>query len=140
MIYESRSYTLKVGSLGEFLQRFEEGYEHRKKYSALAAFWYTDIGPLNQVIHVWPYADAAERDRVRADSIKDPNWPPKVHEFIVSQESESGIPSAYAPEIKPGNVGPNFRITSHQAEPGGGRGRGGGPGCGGARGGVRRPR
>ncbi len=119
MIYEFRTYTLTVGSLREVLKRFEDVYEHRKKYSELAAFWYTDIGPLNQIIHAWPYADMAERNRVRAESVKDPNWPPKVHEFIVAQESEIVIPSAFAPEIKPGNAGPIFEMRYYQAKPGG---------------------
>jgi arginine utilization protein RocB len=77
MIYEIRTYVLAVGALSEVEKRFGEAYEHRKKYSELAAFWHTDIGPLNEIIHVWPYRDLAERARVRAEASKDPNWPPK---------------------------------------------------------------
>jgi len=36
------------GSLAEVEKRFGDAYEHRKKYSPLAAFWHTDIGPLNR--------------------------------------------------------------------------------------------
>ncbi len=38
MIYEFRTYGLKPGSLPEVMKRFGEAYEHRKKYSQLAAF------------------------------------------------------------------------------------------------------
>src|SRR2546428_10204933 len=77
MIYEIRTYQIKPGSLGEVEKRFGAAYESRKKYSPLAAFLHTEIGPLNEIIHIWPYQDAADRARVRAESSKDPNWPPK---------------------------------------------------------------
>ena len=50
--------------------------EKRQTYSKLAAFWYTEIGPLNQVIHVWPYENALERSKIRAEVVKDKVWPP----------------------------------------------------------------
>ena len=68
MIYEFRTYTLKPGSLAEVEKRFGEGYEHRKKFSPLAAFWHTEIGPLNEIIHVWGYKDQAERNKIRAEA------------------------------------------------------------------------
>jgi hypothetical protein len=52
MIYEIRTYQLKVGSLAEVQKRFGAAYEHRQKYSPLAAFWHTEIGPLNEIVHV----------------------------------------------------------------------------------------
>ena len=55
MIYEVRTYTLKPGSVATFEENFSKALPHRLKYSPLAAFWHTEIGPLNQVIHVWPY-------------------------------------------------------------------------------------
>jgi hypothetical protein len=64
MIYEVRTYQIQPGSLQEVLSRFGEAYEHRKRHSELAAFWYSEIGPLNQIVHVWPYENAAERDRI----------------------------------------------------------------------------
>ena len=76
MIYEFRTYTLRPGTLPEFLQRFGDALPKRKQLSKLAAFWYTDIGPLNEVIHVWPYEDAAERSIIRADAVKRGIWPP----------------------------------------------------------------
>jgi NIPSNAP len=61
MIYEIDTYQLKVGSLTEVEKRYGEAYEQRKKYSPLAAFWRTEVGPLNEIIAVWRYADLAER-------------------------------------------------------------------------------
>src|SRR6266550_670972 len=59
MIVEMRTYTLNPGTTPEFEKRFAEALPNRTKLSPLAAFWHTEVGPLNQVIHVWPYEDMA---------------------------------------------------------------------------------
>ena len=63
MIYEVRTYDLQPRSLPEVIKRFGAGYEERKTLSELAGFFYSEIGPLNQIVHIWPYEDLAERDR-----------------------------------------------------------------------------
>ena len=77
MIYEFRTYTLKPRTLPEFLKRFGEALPPRLALSKLAAFWYTEIGPLNQVLHVWSYENVLERSRIRAEAVKMGIWPPK---------------------------------------------------------------
>lgn len=118
MIYEMRTYDIKPRSLAEVEKRFGESYEKRKKYSELAAFWHTEIGPLNQIIHVWPYRDLEERGRIRAAAVKDGAWPPDAGEFIVSMRSEIMIPFAISPELKPGKMGPYFEMRTYTYAPG----------------------
>ncbi len=113
MIYEMRTYDLKPHSLPEVEKRFGEAYEKRKKYSELAAFWHTEIGPLNQIIHVWPYKDLEERARIRAAAVKDGAWPPKTSEFMMSQRSDIMIPFSFSPELKPGKMGPYFEMRTY---------------------------
>ncbi len=113
MIYEVRTYDLKPRSLPEVEKRFGEAYEYRKKYSPLAAFWHTEIGPLNQIIHVWPYKDMQERTHVREAAAKDPNWPPKIREFIKFQRTDIMIPFDISPEIKPDKLGPIFEMRTY---------------------------
>ena len=36
-------------------------------YGKLEGYWSTDIGPLNQVMHLWSYTDLNERARLRAE-------------------------------------------------------------------------
>ena len=43
----------------------------REKHSKLGAFWHTEFGPLNQVIHVYPYEDLSQRTSVRAAMAQD---------------------------------------------------------------------
>ena len=96
MIYEVRTYTLKPGSVPEFEKNFAAALPHREKYSKLGAFWHTEIGPLNQVIHVWPYESVEERNSIRAEAGKDPNWPPPNDpEMYVNMNSEIFIPAPF---------------------------------------------
>ncbi len=118
MIYEMRTYDLKPRSSPEFIKRFGAAYEKRKKLSQLAAFWTTEIGPLNQVIHVWPYQDLAERDRIRAAAIATGDWPPNGNEFIVSMRSEIMLPWPNSPALPIGNVGPYFEMRTYSIAPG----------------------
>ncbi len=113
MIYEIRTYTLRPGTLPEVIKRFGDNYEHRRKHSELAAFWFTEIGPLNQIIHVWPYENAEERVKVRAATLKDPNWPPPIGEFLVDMNSEIFTPFPDAPQFEPGNHGPIYEMRSY---------------------------
>jgi hypothetical protein len=113
MIYEFRTYDLKHGATAEVEKRFAESYEHRKKFSELAAFWHTEIGPLNQIIHVWPYKDLEERSRIRAAAVKENVWPPAIGEFIVNMRSEIMIPAPFSPLITPGKMGPYFEIRTY---------------------------
>ena len=118
MIYEVRTYRLTPGSLNEVIKRFGEAYEHRKKYSELAAFFYTEIGPLNQIIHIWPYESLAERTRIRAEAAAEANWPPKMAEFQLDMLSEIFVPFPFTPELAPGKVGPIFEWRSYNVTPG----------------------
>jgi hypothetical protein len=118
MIYEVRTYDIKPGSLAEVEKRFGEAYEKRKQHSPLAAFWHTEIGPLNQIIHVWPYKDGAERDTIRAAAVKDGAWPPKIGEFVLNMRSEIMVPFPCCPAMKPGKLGPYFEIRTYTYAPG----------------------
>jgi len=95
MIYEVRTYTLEPGTVAQFEAGFAEALPHREKYSPLAAFWHTDIGPLNQVIHVWPYENLGERESIRAAAAQDPHWPPADLSMIQTMESEIWNPASF---------------------------------------------
>ena len=95
MIYEVRTYDLKPGGVPIFEEAFEKALPHREKYSKLAAFFHTEIGPLNQVIHIWPYESLDQRNEVRAEAGKDPNWPPDSQGTILHMESEIFYPAPF---------------------------------------------
>lgn len=118
MIYEVRTYDLQPRALPEVEKRFGEALPVRLKHSPLAAFFHTEIGPLNQIIHIWPYADLAERGKVREAAAKESSWPPNTREFLVNMTSEIFIPFPFSPEIKEGKLGPVFEWRSYIVKPG----------------------
>lgn len=117
MIYEFRSYTLRPGTLQEFLKRFGDALPMRERLSKLAAFWYTEIGPLNEVIHVWPYEDAAERSKIRAEAVKGGKWPPATGEFIRTMKAEIFEIMPCSPAFDPFKRGRIFEMTTHALKP-----------------------
>jgi hypothetical protein len=119
MIYEIRTYTLKPGTTPEFEKRFEASLAGRLKYSELAAFWHTEVGPLNQVIHVWPYEDLQQRTDIRAKASQEPNWPPQSSELILNMQSEIFIPAPFSPKLGGGQkLGNIYEMRIYQYQPG----------------------
>ena len=77
MIYDIRTYDLTTGSVAEFESRFAASLPGREAFSRLAGFWHTEIGPLNQVIHIWPYEDLNQREEIRKQATSN-TWPPNT--------------------------------------------------------------
>ena len=117
MIYEIRTYRIVPGTLAQVEQRFGEAYEYRKKYSQLTAFLHTEVGPLNEIVHIWGYEDLAERARIRAEAAKDSNWPPKIAEFVTAQRAEIVNALPFVPKVS-GKVGPVFELRYYTLRPG----------------------
>jgi hypothetical protein len=118
MIYEFRTYTLHPRTLPDFLKKFGDALPGREKYSKLAAFWFTEIGPLNQVIHVWGYDDLNARNEARAAAVAAGSWPPPTGDLIVDMKSEIMMPAAFSPELAPAEIGPYFEMRSYIIKPG----------------------
>ena len=120
MIYEVRTYRLKPRGVPEFVNTFGKAYEKRQSLSKIAAFFVTEIGPLNEVIHIWPYKDGVERDNKRKKSVSDKkySWPPKVAHLQENMQSELFVPSPITPTFAKGNKGPIFEWREYQVIPG----------------------
>ena len=110
MIYEFRTYDLKPRSVPEFEKRTAAKWqEGRGDYSDLFGFWQTEAGPLNQVVHVWPYEDLNQRSDVRAKVVEKGVWPPDNSEFMLNMHSEI-FPSRSIHGVSwRGQVGPGVR-------------------------------
>lgn len=102
MIVEQRTYTLKPMTLGAYLKRYqEEGLAIQQPIlGTLVGYFSTEIGPLNQVVHLWAYDDLADRDRRRAQLKSDPRWVKylaAMGDCLVAQESKILIPAPFSP-------------------------------------------
>ena len=76
MIYELRIYTIKQGALADVVKAASTVSRdiRQDNYGKLEGYWQTEIGPLNQVMHLWSYPDLNERTRLRAELNKNPRW------------------------------------------------------------------
>jgi hypothetical protein len=113
MIIEMRTYTLQPGTLAEVEKRFGEALPIREKHSKLAAFWHTEVGPLNQIIHVWAYDSFEHRLDARSAAMKEEGWPPPIREFVVGMQNEIFLPAPFSPPLTPRAVGPLFEIRQY---------------------------
>lgn len=118
MIIEMRTYLLKPGSTAAFEERFTAGLAARLKFSPLGAFWRSEVGTLNQVIHVWPYKDFADRERIGTEARKTGQWPPKTQEFILTQESKILQPASFSPPLEEKKLGNIYEIRTYTYLPG----------------------
>ncbi len=119
MIYEFRTYDLKPRSVPEFEKRAAEKMEEgRQDYSQLFGFWYTEAGPLNQVVHVWPYEDLNQRRDVRAQVVEEGVWPPNTSEFVINMQSEIFLPAPFMENRGAAKLGPIYEMRIYTYSPG----------------------
>ena len=106
-IVECRTYGFRPGTVQAFLKRYQEkGYPvQRRILGEPVGYYYTEIGPLNQVVHMWAYASLAERTEKRQRLFADPAWRAYLQESaredgLVSQETKilRRAPFSEAPE------------------------------------------
>jgi hypothetical protein len=76
MIYELRTYTVKPGALGDMVKAASTVSRDIRKddYGKLEGYWMTEIGPLNQVMHLWSYGSFDERAKLRGELANNPRW------------------------------------------------------------------
>ena len=74
MIFDHRTYELQPGRLRDFLALYEkEGLPVQKKHLGnLVRFFTTEIGIVNEIVHIWGCEDLADRTRRRAAMTSDP--------------------------------------------------------------------
>ncbi len=102
MIVDEHIYTFHPGKLEEFLRMYEqEGLEIQTKILGnLIGYFTTDIGPMNQIVHLWGFADYADREKRRVELLSNPVWKaylPKVRALMVNQETKMLRPTKFSP-------------------------------------------
>jgi hypothetical protein len=100
MIVEMRTYTLQPGAAATYIKNYqEEGLAiQRPILGHLVGYYSTEIGPLNQVIHMWGYETFEDRLVRRQKLFADKGWlayVEKVRALIVSQETKILIPAPF---------------------------------------------
>ena len=102
MIVEQRTYTLHPGQHLKYLDTYEkEGLEiQRPILGNLVGYFFTDIGLLNQIVHMWGYESLDDRAIRRKKLFEDSGWRAYIQmvvPMIASQESKMMIPAPFSP-------------------------------------------
>jgi len=122
MIHELRTYTLIPGTLVRYIAVFEDAWKRIRgdRYGKLEGYWSTESGTLNQVVHLWSFTDLAERQRLRAELMKNEAWTgeylPKSREMLLSQENK--ILSPVLPLAPPHESGNIYELRTYRTLPG----------------------
>jgi hypothetical protein len=86
MIFELRVYTMRPGTVNQALEasgtvarEIREG----DKYGKLEGHWASEIGTLNQYVHLWSYEDLPTMLRLRKELSEKPEWKKKYVPLIL---------------------------------------------------------
>ena len=122
MIYELRTYTLKTGTAPEAAKNAGTvGRDIRgDNFGKLEGYWITEVGPLNQVMHLWSYPDLNERARLRAGLMANKRWTseyvPLIRDKLVRQDIRL-LNGVIAP-TKPAKDGNIYEFRNYRIKPG----------------------
>jgi len=122
MIYELRTYTVKPGSApivaknAGTISRNIRGDD----YGKLEGYWLTEVGALNQVMHLWSYKDLNERAEKRKALSANPSWNndylPKIREHLVRQDIR--LLNCYRTPIAPSSENNLYELRNYRLRPG----------------------
>ena len=102
MIVDERTYTLVPSKKSLFLKEYEErGLAIQQRHlKRLVGYFETEIGTVNQIVHIWAYDDLADRATKRAGLAQDPEWQAFVQDTISCIEQMQNrilVPTAFSP-------------------------------------------
>jgi hypothetical protein len=100
MIYELRIYTILPGKVPEFLEILKEGLSVREKHAKLGGLFFSEIGKLNQVLHLCSFDSLEDRSKTREALINDAQWQKvlaNLNRLIVEAENKILIPADFSP-------------------------------------------
>jgi len=78
-VYELRSYQLKPGKLLEWEHTWRQGIEARRKFVKPCGAWFSQVGRLHLVHHLWQYPDLHTRKETREEAWQVDGWSDTVH-------------------------------------------------------------
>ena len=104
MIYDVRTYDLKPGKVPEYMAVVREvGLPIRRDHGGRLVGWYYSVmGEINQVIHIWAYEDFGQMEEEGKAFRGDPRWineyVPRVEPLLVRQRNQIMKAAEFAPQ------------------------------------------
>jgi hypothetical protein len=107
MFYEIRTYRLKNGSIPTYLKAVEEeGIAIQKSHLGhLVGYFYSEIGTINEIVHIWAFSSLDDREARRQRLMADPQWQaflPKIRDLIEVAENKIMKAANFSPTKQAG--------------------------------------
>ncbi|KAG9295417.1 hypothetical protein G9A89_013446 [Geosiphon pyriformis] len=99
-IYELRTYELKPGRLLEWETNWIKGLECRRQFCEPVGAWFSQLGALNVVHHMWNYPDLETRKTTREQAWEVDGWAETVYKtvrLVDRMETAILIPLPFSP-------------------------------------------
>ena len=102
MILDERTYAIHPQYVNDYLSIYvAEGMALQISHLGDLVGWFTtDTGVVNEVVHMWRYADMGDRERRRAAMNADPEWQvfrKRTSHFVQSMRSRILRPTDFSP-------------------------------------------
>jgi predicted RNase H-like nuclease len=102
MLVEERIYTLYTGKVPQYLSLYrEEGLAVQKEILGnMLGYYQVEIGPQNQIVHLWAYKDFQDRTDRRKELAASEAWQTyvkKIRPLVLLQENKILTPTAFSP-------------------------------------------
>ncbi|MDH3701259.1 MAG: NIPSNAP family protein [Alphaproteobacteria bacterium] len=105
MIVDKRIYSLKPGGVPIYMKIYEEfGLKPQTRHLGQPLGWYfSEVGTLNQITHLWGYEDLADRTAKRAAMGADPDWQVYIKKMgeagiLLKQENQILVAAPWSPD------------------------------------------
>ena len=100
MFIDERIYTLHAGQVPVFLKLYEEeGMECQVRIlGKMVGYYYTDVGPLNQIVHMWGYESLDDRFERRKRLLASAEWQAyakKMRPLVTHVENKILVPAPF---------------------------------------------
>lgn len=100
MIVDQRIYTLHPGCVPRWIETMEtRGFRIQEPVLGKSVgYYFTEFGPLNQIVHMWAYDSMEQRAERRAQLRRTPGWDEIRNElmpYVHHQENRLLIPAPF---------------------------------------------
>ena len=103
-VYEMRTYNVQVGKMAEVVKVYQEfGWPAIQKVGPekLVGYFMSDVGALNQLVHLWKFDDDADRRKFWQTAYALPDFQAfggKIRPMILCQENRLLQPAPWGPQ------------------------------------------